>query len=198
MNGSVLPDRHLDLGCGTKPRNPYRRSFLFGIDIRQLSPEVEMTLQVADLCHGPIPFPDNHFGSVSAFDYLEHVPRVVLDAGAGSTRFPFVTLMNEIHRVLAPGGRLYALTPCYPHPAAFQDPTHVNIITPETHAYFCGENPTASIYGFTGRFQLLRAEWVVYEDATMADRPGFLKRLRRIKKSVKRQLSHFLWELEKF
>ena len=26
--------RHLDLGCGTKPRNPYRRTELHGVDIR--------------------------------------------------------------------------------------------------------------------------------------------------------------------
>ena len=29
-----LPDRHLDLGCGMEPRNPYGRGELHGIDVR--------------------------------------------------------------------------------------------------------------------------------------------------------------------
>ena len=152
-----LPDSHLDLGCGEHPRNPYGRGTLYGVDIRAPEGAVAYEHRVANLVLEPIPFADSSLGSVSAFDYLEHVPRLFPD-GRGGTRFPFVQLMDEIWRVLAPGGRLYALTPAYPHPEAFVDPTHVNIITDQSHTYFCGEAPLGRMYGFRGRFRVIRVQ----------------------------------------
>ena len=78
--------------------------------------------------------------------------------------------MDEIWRVLAPGGLLYAVTPAYPHAEAFQDPTHVNIITDHTHDYFCGAKPLARMYGFGGRFEMRRLEWVAVHQAYTAHR----------------------------
>ena len=75
----------------------------------------------------PIPYPDCSFDSISAFDFIEHVPRI-LAINQESTKFPFVELMSEIWRVLKPNGMFYALTPAFPHGAAFHDPTHVNFI----------------------------------------------------------------------
>ncbi len=47
--------------------------------------------------------------------------------------FPFLELMNDVHRVLIkPGGLFFSSTPSYPWPMAFADPTHVNIMTEET------------------------------------------------------------------
>jgi len=90
--------RHLDLGCGIKPRNPYKCPSLYGIDLRPLQvPGVKESRQ-ADLLTGQIPYDSDFFDSVSAYDFLEHVPRVALTGS--STRFPFVDLMNEIWRVL--------------------------------------------------------------------------------------------------
>lgn len=149
-------DRHLDIGCGYSPRNPYARGHLCGVDIRPPRTTDGFDYRVANLILEPIPFPDNSFSSVSAFDFIEHVPRVF--PGNGGTIFPFVRLMDEIWRVLAPGGRLYALTPAYPHPEAFVDPTHVNIITDQSHTYFCGENPGGRMYGFNGRFEVIRVK----------------------------------------
>lgn len=155
-----LPDTHLDLGCGKFPRNPYRQRRLFGVDIRTLPATPEFESRVANLALDPIPYPDGMFGSVSAFDFIEHIPRVLAVPDERRTILPFIALMNEIWRVLAPGGRLFAVTPAFPQPEAFQDPTHVNIITDRTHEYFCGEVPFGRIYGFEGRFRLVRAQWV--------------------------------------
>ena len=44
--------------------------------------------------------------------------------------------MNEIYRVLKNRGKFYAFTPYYPKAQVFQDPTHVNFITVDTHEYF--------------------------------------------------------------
>jgi SAM-dependent methyltransferase len=70
-----------------------------------------------------------------------------------------VELMNEIYRVLKPGGRFYSFTPAHPASAAWRDPTHVNIITDETFLYYFDDAYRwADKYGFRGYFHI---EWQV-------------------------------------
>jgi hypothetical protein len=88
------------------------------------------------------------------------------------------------------------MTPCYPSPAAFQDPTHVNIITAKTHEYFCGDQPGAAIYGFNGNFRELRSEWVVPKDIELAQPYKLSQKLRWLRRRLTGNLAHFLWELE--
>lgn len=152
-------DAHLDIGCGSKPRNPYGRKNIFAVDIYESSElPANVTFKQANLFTSKIPFDDNSFDSVSAYDFLEHVPRVLSSEG-GQTRLPFVMLMNEVWRVLKPGGMFYAIMPVYPHQDLFKDPTHVNFMTDETHEYFSGQL-YAKPYGFTGDFQVVRVEKV--------------------------------------
>jgi len=205
-------DRHLDLGCGKFPRNPYGRSHLCGIDVRPPPSAVTFEHRIANLVLEPIPYDGDHFASVSAYDFIEHVPRLLPTADGQDTVFPFIRLMDEIWRVLAPGGRFYALTPAFPNPEAFTDPTHVNIITDKTHEYFTGEQPLGRMYGFGGQFKLLRMEWVHVQDAYSAiagspenrKRPGGLKRaarglrglLRRLRGKPAERKAYLLWEFE--
>lgn len=190
-----MPTRHLDLGCGAKPRNPYHRDEAHGVDIA-LPPGLDPALfKSANLSLEPIPHPDSSFDSVSAFDFIEHVPRVLGTPDGRGTRFPFIDLMNEIHRVLKPGGRLYAVTPAFPSPAAFHDPTHVNTITAGTAGYFCGEAPEARMYGFTGRFEALRNDWGLHPEALdPAAQFGLARRFKRWRRARMGRLSHLVWE----
>ena len=103
-------------------------------------------------------FDDNFFDSISAYDFLEHIPRVRIKDN-GDTNFPFIDLMNEVYRVLKTKGKFYAVTPYYPKPEAFQDPTHVNIITKKTHEYFCGSDCYGKYYGFKGNFKKIRVNY---------------------------------------
>jgi len=89
--------KHLDLGCGSHPRNPYEADHLYGVDIRS---GLGDNIASANLAVQPIPFSDNYFSSVSAYDFLEHVPRLVLDVSSKTSIFPFIDLMNEVWRVL--------------------------------------------------------------------------------------------------
>ncbi len=79
--------------------------------------------------------------------------------------------MSEVWRILKPQGLFVSHTPAYPHPEAFQDPTHVNVITDTTVSYFA-RRPQAEgsvidawgpelgrRYGFKGSFVLLSQKW---------------------------------------
>jgi SAM-dependent methyltransferase len=148
----------LDLGCGVKPRNPFGANHIFGVDIRE---NTEEGVVAADLFVEPLPFEDSLFDFVTAHDFIEHIPRVIILEGR--TCFPFVELMNGVHRVLKPGGLFFSQTPAYPAAEAFQDPTHVNFITEKTFPlYFCVNYlgaPWSSMYGFAGSFELVAQEW---------------------------------------
>lgn len=146
--------KSLDLGCGPVPKNTFQAQEVYGIDVRE---DVAAGISRADLVLEPIPWPDESFEFVTAHDFIEHIPRVIY---APVRRNAFVELMNEVYRVLKPGGLFLSVTPAYPHPAAFSDPTHVNIITEDTwRCYFDHERRWASIYGFTGRFLVRSQEW---------------------------------------
>ncbi|WP_148042282.1 methyltransferase domain-containing protein [Pseudomethylobacillus aquaticus] len=186
--------QHLDLGCGAKPRNPYNCSQLFGVDIYKAPGASNSDIRIANLSVEPIPFASDSFDSLSAFDFIEHIPRI-LPTADGKTRFPFIELMDEVWRVLKPGGIFYAVTPAYPSPEAFQDPTHVNIITAKTHLYFCEEKLYAENYGFKGKFKASRVEWVhiKYAQSASVDMKTRLSSLNRT--LFKARPAHLLWEL---
>jgi hypothetical protein len=75
-------------------------------------------------------------------------------------RNSFVELMNEVFRVLKPGGAFLSITPAFPHGPAWRDPTHVNIITEETFPlYFDDKHCLASMYGFYGGFRIDSQRW---------------------------------------
>jgi len=146
--------RALDLGCGHNPHNIFNATEVHGVD---LFSDPAKNIVAADLAIAPIPFPDEHFHFVTAHDFIEHIPRVLY---LPQRRNPFVEVMNEIWRVLVPGGRFYSLTPAFPEAAAFCDPTHVNIITEQTFPlYFDDQNTWAKMYGFKGAFAIEKQAW---------------------------------------
>jgi SAM-dependent methyltransferase len=189
---------HLDLGCGETPKNPYKQDRLCAIDLVRCNFDCEIPShfehKVANLFVDNIPYPDSYFDSVSAFDFLEHVPRHLI-LPDGSSRLPFVELMNEIYRVLKPGGVFLASTPAYPNPKAFQDPTHLNIITERTHEYFVGDKPYGRRYGFIGVFKLREAAWDAEKNAWNRDQSMLNKFRRNMEHRLfKGGLSHLTWE----
>lgn len=192
---------HLDLGCGTNPQNPYGKEKLFGVDIRDDAQEIlakrGITIKKANLIFDPIPFDDNYFSSVSAIDFLEHIPRQMCKGSSNEVVYPFINLMNEIWRVLTPGGRLLAITPAFPSPAAFTDPTHVNFITKNTHEYFCGEQPAGSIYGFRGRFVAHIAKLSAPSNYRSMPHSIIKSAIRDlVRRLTGKGLQHIVWELE--
>lgn len=88
-------------------------------------PEADMYV---DLESGYLPFEDGSADEIEADQVFEHIRN-------------FIPLMNEIHRILKPGGRLRANMPLAGTVQAFQDPTHVRFFVPETFAYWAKGQP---------------------------------------------------------
>ena len=119
------------------------------MDIRNLDIE---NVVCADVVLEPIPFSDDFFDVISAYDLIEHIQRVVY---APNLIFPFMKLMDEICRCLWPGGQFLSFTPSLPSQVAFQNPTHVSIISESTFSnYFWEPLLWAKMYGFSGKFRL--------------------------------------------
>jgi len=155
---NARPWSSVDLGCGGRPLNMFHADEVSGCD---LIANPDTNVKACNLSIDPIPFGANSLDFVIAQNFIEHVPRIL--STPSGTRFPFVDLMTEIHRVLKPKGLFFSKTPAYPRLEAFQDPTHVNIITNDTFPfYFCWHpfgGPWGRLYGFHGRFDLVQQRW---------------------------------------
>ncbi|MGL5819151.1 MAG: glycosyltransferase [Phycicoccus sp.] len=91
----------------------------------------------------PLDLPDGSCGVVRAVDFLEHVADKV-------------ALINEIHRLLAPGGLLLSTTPSTDGRGAFQDPTHVAFYNQNSFWYYTEAQYANFVPELTARFQASR------------------------------------------
>jgi hypothetical protein len=169
----------LNLGCAD-----VRIDGFIGIDIAP-GPADD---QVVDL-EGPWPWPDSSVDEVRAHDVAEHIgdwhevhihgsdsigELFTLTREITRKRHPLgrIHFMNELHRVLMPGGRAEIIVPDALSGAGFiQDPTHKMPWTMNSLQYF-GAGPggdfawnrLAKAYGITARFQLVAWERREYQD----------------------------------
>lgn len=127
----------VNLGCGKQ--NPPET---YGVDIMDV-PGVDL---VADLNNG-IPLPDETFDVVLAIDFLEHIDQK-----------KNIQLMEEIYRILKPGGRLVFEVPSTDgnNQGAFCDPTHNSFWNIYKFKYFMDDKFTEGqrdLYGIRCWFQ---------------------------------------------
>jgi SAM-dependent methyltransferase len=187
--------KHLDIGCGITPKNPYNFDEIYGVDLFPEVSKLGHNFKQANIAVDKIPFKDNFFDSISAFDVLEHIPRQQIDYSTGKIYLPFISLMNEIYRTLKPNGLFYALTPAYPGSEAFQDPTHVNFIAYETCRYFTGKTAYAKRYGFAGEFEQIEMRWMYSTYGQSANRNWVLSVKNWHKVYIKLGKQHLVWQL---
>jgi len=112
--GEQGPLRVLDVGSGGSKQYPGN----VGLDLFA-GPGVDV---LADL--RALPVRDAGADRVFAVHVLEHLADVV-------------AAMNELHRVLAPGGVLHAMSPDRAHVNAWADPTHMRFFDVQTFKHFC-------------------------------------------------------------
>ena len=104
----------LDLACGQSRREGFvgvDRTAMDGVDV------------VHDLDVRPWPWPDAMIEEVHCSHYIEHTSDLIL-------------FMEEMGRILIPGGKATLIAPYYTSMRAWQDPTHRRAICEATFLYF--------------------------------------------------------------
>jgi glycosyltransferase involved in cell wall biosynthesis len=107
-----------------------------------------------------LPFSTDSVGCIRASDFLEHTPTCPIAGCDTAKGFHIhgccISVMNEIHRVLVPGGWLISRTPSSDGRGAFQDFTHASRWNRNSFFYFCRQEQQRFIKGITAKFQEVR------------------------------------------
>lgn len=114
---------YVDIGCGGNKQGEN----WFGIDYRKL-PGVDL---VQDLEVFPWAIPSETFNTAVSTHVIEHI---------NPSHGIFIKFMNEVWRILKPGGEFIIGAPYATSMGMFRDPTHVNFINEETWSYFDPED----------------------------------------------------------
>jgi SAM-dependent methyltransferase len=127
----------LNLGCGKRliPGT-------IGVDVVPL-PGVAL---VANFDGVALPFADNSVERVILFHVLEHIRDLN-------------RLMEELHRICQPGGRVQIEVPYYTCVGAFGDPTHVRFFTYHTFRFWSADTDQANWFT-KARFEIARRRLV--------------------------------------
>jgi len=108
----------IDLGSGRG-----RKAGYYALDRASVDEPVDI---VADLNEPLDLLPDDSVGEVHTAHVLEHVTNLV-------------GLMEELHRVVRPGGRIDIRVPHFSNPYHYSDPTHVRFFGAFSFYYFASE-----------------------------------------------------------
>jgi len=106
--------KKLNLGCGNSKIEGY-----INLDIDERNnPDILFNLNKY-----PYPFKDDEFEYILADSVIEHLD-------------DFVKTMEELYRILKPGGELFIVVPFHKHHTAWGDPTHKRAFSEITFKYF--------------------------------------------------------------
>ncbi len=115
--------KELLIGCGSQRDkrlaldNDHNWSNLTTLDINDHhNPDV-----VWDLCQFPLPFEDNTFDEIHAYEVLEHTGQ------QGDYKF-FFAQFTEFWRILKPNGYMFATCPAWNSIWAWGDPSHTRVL----------------------------------------------------------------------
>lgn len=126
---NIQKDIDLVIGCGTFPKPGWVNLDIVpckGVDV------------VHDLNVFPYPFSKGSVRYIMAKHILEHLTDLV-------------KAMDEVHRILKPGGKIEIIVPYYKHKNAFSDPTHKQFFTEHTMDYFIEGGGRSGIGWYTDK-----------------------------------------------
>lgn len=112
-NARVFAEKKLNLGCGAEVLAGY-----VNVDI-----EPRNGVILHDLNNVPYPFKEASFEHIRCHSILEHVKSITV-------------VMEELQRILIPGGTLEIIVPHYTSPVAWGNPTHTRGFGHETFLYY--------------------------------------------------------------
>lgn len=144
-------DFHVDLGCGRLKKGR------IGID-RFPDPGVNVVMDLDPVDRRPVlPFDDSTIESIISHHCLEHVG------------YSFIPLVDEVYRVLKPGGLFRAIVPLFPSRPAVEDADHKRYFMTDTWKAFCGDPENHWHEGFAtpytaARFRMLDETWTPLAD----------------------------------
>lgn len=107
----------LDLACGQRCKEGFEGVDLVG---------GHGVTHVVDLMRPRWPFDPDSVNEIWCSHFVEHLPNLIV-------------FMDNVHRILKPGGIVRIVAPYYTSMRAFQDPTHVRFITDASFCYFDAE-----------------------------------------------------------
>lgn len=130
----------LDLGCGNK-----KRQGTIGVDFNDRT--------AADVIHDlnvfPYPFEDASVDHVYLDNTLEHLDDVI-------------KVMEEVYRIVKPGGSVKVIVPYFRSVWAFIDPTHRHFFTVSSFAFYDPDHIICQRYDYTlARF---KTEKIVFNE----------------------------------
>lgn len=148
-----------DLACGNN-KGGGQKGFI-GVDITKVGTQ-------ADIEFNLLTFPwsfaeDNSVDEVFSSHWLEHIPH-----GNGYND-PLFQVMDEIYRILKPGGLARFVCPYYTSVRGFQDPTHLRFISEPMFQYFTKpwrEMNKLEHYPVTCNFEIVKIDHAVSEEMT--------------------------------
>ena len=154
--------RELLIGCGKQRKKviyqPGKQDFE-NVTTLDINPDHNPDV-VWDLNNLPLPFEDNTFDEIHAYEVMEHVGQ------QGDYKF-FFAQFTDFWRILKGGGILYGSSPAWGSKWAWGDPSHTRIISPESLTFLSqaqykkqvGETPMSDFrYIYTANFQCVWKE----------------------------------------
>ena len=136
-NEKILKYERLNIGCGIAIEEN-----AINLNLSTL-PRVDV---VWDLDKFPYPFPDNTFKEILAQDIMEHLDDIF-------------KVMEEVWRILKPGGTIYIHTTFWKTEDSYTDPTHKHFFTLRSFDYFDPSKDLGGLkYGWqaTRKFKILK------------------------------------------
>lgn len=154
------PRAELLIGCGSNREKKLRNN---GTDWEGL---VTLDMNAAhrpdvlhDLASLPLPFANESFDEIHAYDTLEHIGQ------QGDWRF-FFNQWSDFYRLLKPGGIFFGISPHWSSPWAWGDPGHTRVISGESFIFLnqleyaqIGRTPMTDYrFCWNGDFKLIHAD----------------------------------------